>query len=360
LAAVLKTYQERMRRDRVGGTTCLTRRDMALSLGRWTLCAVGLGLLGGCQLPNPLGETGARGRRIGYLFSGTRTANQPWTDAFLDQLRQHGWVEGENLTIEWRFADGRNELLPGLAAELVSLGVEVLAVVGIAAVPARQQTSTIPIVMINISDPVGEGLVQSLVRPGGNATGVRDGIAAMAVKGVELLKTVAPRLARLAILADSRNPNHGLFPSTATQTALSLGLESRSVDVQTVEDVDNAFQMMRAWSADGLILEGIGTYVSGVNARVVELAAEHRVPAMFQTAVVVKENGGLMAYASNFPSTYRLGADYVDKVLHAAAPADLPVVDPRQFDFIVNTKTARELGITFPPDAAAQVTQWVE
>jgi putative ABC transport system substrate-binding protein len=299
-------------------------------------------------------------RRIGYLFSGTRTNNQPWIDAFLDQLRQHGWVEGENITIEWRFADGRNEQLPSLAAGLVSVGVEVLAVVGIDALPARQQTSTIPIVMINISDPVGEGLVQSLVRPGGNATGISLGLDAMAVKGVELLKTVVPRLARVMILADPRNPNRGQFPSTAKQTAANLGLDSRSLDVQTVQDVDSAFQIMQAWNADGFILDGIGTYIPDVNVRVVELAAEQRVPAMFQTAIVVMDNGGLMAYASNFRSTYRLGADYVDKILRGALPADLPVVGPRQFDFIVNTKTARELGITFPPDAAAQVTQWVQ
>ena len=117
---------------------------------------------------------------------------------------------------------------------------------------------------------------------------------------------------------------------------------------------------MQAWNADGVILQAIGTYASGVNARVVELAAEHRLPAMFQAPVVVTDNGGLMAYTANMPSAYRVGADYVDKILRGASPADLPVVDPRQFDFIVNIKTARELGITFPPDAAAQVTQWIQ
>ena len=357
---MLNTLQATTRRDWVGGTNSrLSRRDVALSLGRWTAGALGLGLIGGCQLPSPFTGTGIKVRRIGYLFSGTRTANQPWIDAFLDQLRQHGCVEGNNLSIEWLFTDGRSELLPGLAADLVSLGVEVLVVVGIAAPPARQQTTTIPIVMINVSDPVGEGLVQSLTRPGGNVTGVNNGLAAVTIKGVELLKTAAPRLARVVIMADPRTPAQALFPTAARQTATNLGLESRTVDVQAVEDVDNAFQMMQAWNADGLILQGIGTYVSGVNARVVELAAEHGVLAMFQTAVVVMENGGLMAYAANFPSAYRLGADYVDKILRGAAPAELPVEDPRQFDFVVNTRTARELGITFPPDAAAQVTQWI-
>ena len=195
----------------------VSRRAVLRGIGSLGASVAGLTLLGGCQFVGGSPSTPTRVRHIGFLYTGSQVTLQPYRDAFLDQLHQHGWIEGENLTVEWRFADGRFELLPGLAAELVRLEVEVLtAIGGFGAVPARQQTSTIPIVMINVGDPVGEGLVQSLVRPGGNVTGVRIGTVAITVKGVELLKTVAPWLARLVILGDPRAPAFPLMPSTAS------------------------------------------------------------------------------------------------------------------------------------------------
>jgi putative tryptophan/tyrosine transport system substrate-binding protein len=341
-----------------------SRRRLLQTLARQAglgASAAGLALLGGCQVISPPAATSARVRRIGGLYAGGRATLQPFADAFADQLRQLGWVEGENLAIEWRFAEGRAELLPELAAELVRLPVELIfAVATNGALAAKQQTSTIPIVFVNPIDPVAAGLVGSLARPGGNITGTTYGGATIPIKSVELLKTVLPQLTRLAILEDQSYPPRASYIPPAVQTAGRLGIQVLDVDVRSVEDLDGAFEAAKAWSADALLILAINTYSAGVFPRLVELAAQNHLPAMYQGDYVVTENGGLMAFGVNFPAAYRHAAGYVDKILRGASPADLPVEEPREFDFIVNVKAAEELGITFPPDAAVQVTRWFQ
>jgi putative ABC transport system substrate-binding protein len=320
-------------------------------------------MLGACQLVTGPSATQTTLRRVGFLHGGVRTVQQPYTDAFVDQLRQLGWVEDQNLTIDWRFAESHNELLPDLAGELVRIPVDVLAAWGsLTIVPAQQQTSSIPIVMMGALDPNNSatGSVQSLAKPGSNLTGNTFGISTVGIKSVELLRTVEPHLSRLAILVDRSSPAYKAMVPFCVQAAQALGVQVSDLDVRSVADSERAFEAVQAGGIDGLILVGTTTNDAGVNVRVPALAAARSLPVIYTTTLVVTEYGGLMAFSPNLFTLARQGAEYVDKILRGARPADLPVQEPRQFDFVVNVKTAQQLGITFPPDAAAQVTQWVQ
>jgi putative ABC transport system substrate-binding protein len=279
-------------------------------------------------------------------------------------MRHLGWAERENLSVEWRFAEGRNELLPELAADLVHFPVEIIfAVGGLALVPAQQQTSVIPIVVAAGPDPTSPstaGSMQSLARPGGNVTGSAYGNTTVGTKSVELLKAVLPHLTRLAFIADPTAPSYVDARPWAAQTAQTLGLQVLDLDVRSVHDVDRAFEAARLWNAEGLLVFANATFVAGVYALVVEQAARSRMPAMYQTLIPVTDDGGLMEFSANYFTLVREGAQYVDKILRGASPADLPVEEPRQYDFVVNVKAAQTLGITFPPDGASQVTQWIQ
>ena len=321
--------------------------------------AAGLALLDGCQLLSPPAPTPAAMRRIGFLYLGIRSVLQPYMDAFRDRLHQLSWVEGDNLAIEWRFADGNAQRLPELAAELVQLPVEVIVAVGVPAVlPAEQQTSTIPIVGVHF-DAVEYGLAKSYSRPGGNVTGITYGDDTISTKRVELLKTVLPQLSRLAILANPTLAAYTMQMTPAARTAQSLAIQVLDLDVRRVEDVDSAFAAAHEWGAEGLLVLGDADYTAGVNARVAELAAQTRVP-VIGANYAVPDNGLLMSFSPNFQADYRQGAEYVDKMLRGASPADLPIQEPREWEFIINVQAAKALGLTIPPDAAAQVTQWVQ
>jgi putative ABC transport system substrate-binding protein len=297
-------------------------------------------------------------RRIGYLSTATRAATQPSADAFVDQLRQLGWIEGENLAIEWRYADGNLQLLPQLAADLIGLPVEVLFAPGAAAVlAAHQGTTTLPIVTIAGTATISQ-LVQSLAQPSGNVTGTTTGSMTENIKSVELFRTVLPQLSRLAILTDRTAPAYTDVPP-AEETARALGIQFQELNVRTPDDVDAAMATAKARAADGLLIPR-GAYLGAVYARVIDLAAKNHLPAMYQNVEAVTDDGGLMAFGVNLLTNMRQDAEYVDKILSGAKPADLPVQEPREFDFVVNVKTAQALGITFPSDAAAQVTQWVQ
>jgi putative tryptophan/tyrosine transport system substrate-binding protein len=345
----------------------LSRRSLLRTSARASrlgALTAGLALLGGCKLMRPPVSTPAKVRRIGYLNagSGASAGAADNREAFVDQLRRRGWVERENLAIEWRYAEGRGELMPELAAELVRVPVEVIVTVSTSGVlAAKQQTSIIPIVFSAVSDPVASGFVGSLARPGGNITGTTLGGATLPIKSVELFKTVLPQLSRLAILEDQSYPTRPLLFPPAALTASRLAIQVLDLDVRTVEDVDAAFETAKAWIAEGLLIFAISNFFAGVIARVAELAARERLPAMYAAGNdLAVAAGGLMAFGVNLPAEYRHAAEYVDKLLRGASPADLPVEEPRQFDFIVNVKAAQALGITFPPDAAAQVTRWFQ
>jgi putative ABC transport system substrate-binding protein len=287
----------------------------------------------------------------------------PAVDETVNALRELGWVDGENLAIEYRFAGGHAELVPELAAELVRLPIELILVAGTQSLlAAMYQTSTIPIVF-NYLDPLTvpsmvPERVQSLGHPGGNVTGTSTGGVTLTVKSVELFKTVIPTLSRLAILVDRRSVSYAPAVSATAEAAQRLGIQSLELDVRSVEDVDDAFKTAMEWGAEGFLLQVYGT---DVMARAAELGARNRLPAMNDAlARFVTRSGGLMAFCADIKAVHRQDAEYIDKILRGASPADLPIVEPRQFDFIVNVKAAQALGITFPPDAAAQVTQWIE
>jgi putative tryptophan/tyrosine transport system substrate-binding protein len=298
-------------------------------------------------------------RRIGYIYPGRHTAHQPSAAAFLDGLRKLGWIEGQNLVIEWRFGEGRNELVPYMAAELARLPVELIFSAAAGPLVIQPETSEVPIVEPFMSDPHAYG-IQNLARPGGNVTGLSNNGAALYIKSVELLKMILPNLARVAVMADPSSEQFATWMATGAQTAGALGIQVLDVDVRRVEDVEAALATARTRNAEAVLLINQPSFTTGVYARVAELAAPNRLPAMFGFPSAVTENGGLMAFGEDLLARYRQGAEYVDKILRGARPADLPVEEPREFDFIVNVETAQVLGITFPPDAAAQVTQWVQ
>jgi putative ABC transport system substrate-binding protein len=302
-----------------------------------------------------------RARRIGYLLAGSQGYASP-PDYTVEQLRQLGWVEGENLAVEWRYADGRLELLPELAAELVRLPVDLIIAAATApTLAAMQQTTTIPVVFEWAIDPLGGGLVNNLSHPGGNVTGVTYGGATIGIKSVELLKAVLPHMGQLAIVGDHNSPNYTTaFLQPATDAAHKLGVEVIDLDVHSTEDVDRAFEVANAWRADTLYLTPLPNFQAGVNDRVAELAARSHLAAMLGSTVPLHQEGLLMGYGANTLAAAKRCAALVDRILRGANAGDLPVEDPQEFDLVVYVKTAQALGITFPPDAAAQVTQWVQ
>jgi putative ABC transport system substrate-binding protein len=295
----------------------------------------------------------------------TRPSAHPeaW-DAFVDELRARGWVEGQNLTIEWRAADNQVDQLQGLMADLVRLPVELIVTDGSqVSVIAKQATSTIPIVFYS-GDPIGLGLVASLAQPGGNLTGWSS--TNLASKTLELLRQVVPNLSHLGVLRDMANPGStadgrrvdgGGF-AAVQEAAQTLGLKILDLNVRTIEDVTGAFASAIAWGADGLSV--IPSPATGfAETRIAELAARNRLPAAYAFRHAV-EAGGLMSCGVNLAAGFRLVAYYVDRILRGARPGDLPVELSKTFDFIVNVRAAQALGLTIPPEVALQVTEWFQ
>jgi putative ABC transport system substrate-binding protein len=260
-------------------------------------------------------------------------------------------------------SEGHNEILPEVVAELIQLPVEVIVSGGAQGTAvAHQATSTIPIVMMLGQEPTAPSapdMVESFARPGGNVTGTVSNAAAWTTKSVELLKTLLPQISRLAILGDTTAPNDVDLRAPTAQAAQTFGIQVLDLGVQGAADVDALFEAAHLWGADAVYVLAIGT-LNPLFARICELAIETRISCMSMSPVPVTDYGGLVAYGPNYVTAWRQGADYVDKILRGASPADLPVEEPRQYDFIVNVKTAQALGVTFSPDAAAQVTLWVQ
>jgi putative ABC transport system substrate-binding protein len=285
--------------------------------------------------------------RIGYLLGTTREP-EPYVEAFLEGMRALGYVEGQNLVMEYRAAAGQYERLPALAAELVRLPVDVLlAVTTPAALAAKQATTTIPIVMMGVGDPVGSGLVASLARPGDNVTGLASLDSELVGKQLELLKTVLPSVSRVALLSNPANPAHALTMQQAEVAAQALGLQLHRVEAGGPEAFDSAFAAMTRAHAGALLVVGSAVLVEH-RRRLAELAATSRLPTMHNARPFV-EAGGLMAYAPSRLDIRRRAAVYVDKLLKGAKPADLPVEQPMKFELVINLKTAQALGITVPP-----------
>jgi putative ABC transport system substrate-binding protein len=300
-------------------------------------------------------------RRVGVL------ANVPLSDpgsgrlwgAFAEALRELGYVEGQSVTIETLSSDGQYDRLPGLAAELVRHKAEVIvAPAAQNVVAARQASNTIPIVMVSVGDPVGNGLVTSLARPGGNVTGTSFLTSEMIGKQLELLTQIVPRVTRLGILSNPANPGHPLMLKEATVAAQSLGAQLQSVQVRGSSDLESAFGSMAQQRADAVFVPWDGTFLVYMS-RIVQLAATHRLPALYGQRGYV-DAGGLAAYGPSAIESFRRAAGYVDKILKGARPADLPIEQPTKFELVINLKTARTLGLTISQSLLARTDHIIE
>jgi len=281
-------------------------------------------------------------------------------DAFRQGLRELGWVEGQNIVIDYRYAENRVDRLPGLAAELVRLKVALIVSAGTQGVTAaKNATETIPIVMIAVRDPVGTGLIASLARPGGNVTGVSDsaGLEIIA-KQLELLKETVPKIRRVAILSNPANAYHQLAIREVNIAARSLGVQLQLLEARGPNEFDGAFAAMATERVGALLVLGDAIFNSH-RARLAELAAGSRLPAAYAWREYV-EAGGLMSYGPSLRDLYRRSATFVDKILKGAKPADLPVEQPTKFELVINLKAAKALGLEVPPLLIAQADELIE
>jgi ABC-type uncharacterized transport system substrate-binding protein len=331
--------------------TPMTRRCIGLLL-TLTLGLLVVPLAAHAQPPTPV-------HRIGSLANTPPgPAGSPDVQAFLEEMRALGYVEGQHLVVEYRWAEGQYERFPALAAELVRLPVDVLLVPNTpAALAAKHVTTTIPIVMVGLGDPVGNGLVASLARPGGNVTGLASVTSDLVGKQLEFLKAVRPTASRVAVLWNPANQNHALVVREAEVAAQALGVQLHRVEARGPEAFDGAFAAMTSADAAALLVLGDPMFVRH-RSRLAELAATRRLPTMYtiQCQAYV-EAGGLLCYGANLQAQYRRAATYVDKILKGAKPADLPIEQPTKFDFVINLKTAEALGLTIPPSLLFQATE---
>jgi putative ABC transport system substrate-binding protein len=294
--------------------------------------------------------------RIGRLTGGSRSPD-PNLEVFRQALRALGYVEGDNLVLELRYAEGQDERLPALAAELVRLPVEVLVATGAPAARAAQQaTTTVPIVMITLTDPIGAGFVSSLARPGGNITGVAGPSAAFIGKQCELLKDAVPGITRVAVLLHPTHPMAAPIVSEVARAAQALGLQLQLLEVHGPSEVDPVLAAMTRTHAEALLVPPF-PLLDAHRHRILAVAAQQRLPVMATDRREWVEEGALLFYGLSSTANYRRAATYVDKILKGAHPGDLPVEQPMQFELVVNLKTAEALGLTIPPTLLFQADE---
>jgi putative ABC transport system substrate-binding protein len=298
--------------------------------------------------------------RIGFLGTRTLSDTSPLLDAFRQGLRELGWVEGQNIVIDYRFAEGRFDRLPDLAAELVRLKVAIIVAAPTpAAVAAKKATETIPIVAIALGDPVGIGLIASLAHPGGNVTGSSFSVGLeIAGKGLELLKETVPKVRRVAILSNPGNPGQPLSIRELNVGARSLGVQLQLLEVRGPNEFDGAFAAM-ATERVGALLVVADSMFNLHRTQLADLAARSRLPAAYGLRENV-EAGGLMSYGPSLRDLFRRSATYVDKILKGAKPGDLPVEQPTKFELVINLKTAKALGLTIPQSVLSRADQVIE
>jgi ABC-type uncharacterized transport system substrate-binding protein len=288
--------------------------------------------------------------RIGFLDGGTASGMATLVEAFRQELSKLGWIEGKNITSEYRFAEQKNERVPELAADLVRLKVDLIVVSGTApALAAKRATTTIPIVMTNPGDPVGAGLVASLGRPGGNVTGLSSLSTQLNTKRLEILKDTVPKLARVGLLRlPGASIGRDLQLKELRPAALALKLKLEEIETQPdAKGLESAFQTAKRKQVNAIMM--IGPVFFAERKRIVELAGKNRLPAIYFQKEFVDE-GGLMSYGADYDDLYRRAAIYVDKILKGAKPADLPVQQATKFEFVINLKAAKQIGLTIPVD----------
>jgi putative ABC transport system substrate-binding protein len=297
--------------------------------------------------------------RIGYLS--LRQGIEPREEAFQKGLRELGYVEGKNIVIEWRFAQGRASLLPQLAAELVHLKPDVIVAAGTQAVrTVKQITSTIPVVIGQVGDPVKLGFVASLARPGGNITGFSTISSRLAGKWLELLKEAFPQIARVAFVRDARNPGTVEALKELEAAARAMGVQVQDLGLRRADELEKTMQAARNWRAEGLIVMTAGVFITRRDReRFAKLEIKSRLPAMHSAPEIVQV-GGLMSYFTDVPEQFRRAATYVDKILKGSNTAELPVEQPAKFQFIINLKTAKQSGLTIPPNVLARADRVIK
>ena len=346
------------RRQDPWGRSCFLRTPHRTWSSALLLAFLALGLLGipfaadAQQVPKV--------PRIGYLSPRSRVNPLPYDRAFLLGLAELGYVEGKNLVIEWRFADGAYERLPALAADLVQRKVDVIVAPSSSAIRAAQKaTATIPIVFLSTGDPVGDGFVASLARPGGNITGLSNTNLDVSAKLLELLLTMAPRVARVAVLGNPGSSTHTAILQTVQASARTRGgVRVLSVEARTREEIERGFAVMMQERVHGFIV-GADAFLNERAQHIATLALTHRLPSITQPRVYV-EAGGLMSYGPNTVENYRHAATYVDKILKGANPAELPVEQPTALELVINMRTANALGLTVPPSLLARADQVIQ
>ena len=324
----------------------MKRRDFITLLGgaaSWPLAA-------GAQQPGKLPT-------VGFLGAASASAWSQWVAAFLQRLRELGWIEGRNLTIEYRWAEGSSDRAAELAAEFVRRKVDVIVTGGLPAVAAKQATSVIPIVFAIAADPLGTGLVASLVRPGGNVTGLSTQARDLAGKRLELLREAVPGLRRLAILANIGYPASGIEMSEVQAAARTLGLEVVALEIQRAEDIAPAFKALKD-RAEALYVTA-DPLLNINRIRINSLANVARLPTITNVREFV-EAGSLMSYGPNYPDLFRRAGDFVHKILHGAKPGDIPVEQPTKFDLVINVTTAKALDLDMPPTLLARADEVIE
>jgi putative ABC transport system substrate-binding protein len=291
--------------------------------------------------------------RIGYLSGVSPSAISDRTEAFRQGLRELGYVDGKNIVIEWRYAEGKPDRLPTLAAELVRLKVDIIVSLSASVTrAAKEATSTIPIVMANDGDPVGNGFVASLARPGGNITGLATLSSELSGKRLELLKEIVPKLSRVAVFGTSTFPGTAQALRETELAAGAFGVKLQYLDVLSPKDIETAFRAASKGRADAvLVLQS--PVATSQRTQVADLAVKSRLPAIYDRREFV-EDGGLMTYGVSSTDLFLRAATYVDKILKGAKPADLPVEQPIKFEFIVNLKAAKQIGLTIPPNMLAR------
>ena len=297
--------------------------------------------------------------RIGYLSATSPSVNPTRIEAFRQGLRELGYVEGKNIIIEWRYAEGNLDRLRELAAELVRLKVDLIVSAGPQPTrAAKEATTTIPIVMGYDSDPVGSGFVASLARPGGNITGLSALFPELSGKRLELLKEIVPRLSRVAVFGTSTWPGNAQALRETELAAGALGVQLQYLDVRGPKDVETAFRAAGKGRAEAVLVL-TSSVLNSHRIQVADLAVKNRLPAVYGAPQYV-EDGGLLSYAPSYTDLFRRAATYVDKILKGAKPADLPVEQPTKFEFVINLKAAKQIGLTIPPNVLARADKVIK
>ena len=299
--------------------------------------------------------------RIGFLDNSTASGSAVFVDAFQQELRRLGWIEGKNLSIEYRFAEQKNERLPELASDLVRLKVDLfVATATPVAVAAKRATTTIPIVMLTAGDPVAAGLIVSLARPGGNVTGLSSLSTELNTKRLEILRDAVPKLARVGVLRPPvANVARDLQLKELRTAALALNLKLEEIDAQPdARGLDGAFQTAKQKQVGAIMTMATRPYFAE-RKRIVELAGKSHLPAIYPDKEFVDEDG-LMSYGADYHDLYRRAAVYVDKILKGAKPADLPVQQATKFEFLINLKAAKQIGLTLSPEFLSRANRVIK